>query len=173
MNIVQLSGSPRKDANTDRLAEAFVRGAESAGNKVTLFRAADMKIGGCTGCAHCFEHPGTCVQKDDMTAILEALKTADALVLASPVYFWSVTAQLKLAIDRTYALLRAKTPINRAALLLTCGSRTGATISMFETMCEFSGWKNSGVVVASGLRSPDAIDEHAALKEAEELGRSF
>ena len=173
MNIVLLSGSPRKDANTDRLAAAFVRGTESSGNAVTLFRTSDMEIGGCKGCAYCIENPGICIQKDDMTQILDALKNADALVLASPVYFWSVTAQLKLAIDRTYALLRAKAPIKRAALLLTCGSRTGATIAMFETMCEFSGWENSGVVVASGLRSPDAIDEHVALKEAEELGRSF
>ena len=114
MNIVILSGSPRKDANTDRLAAAFVRGAESSGNSVTLFRTADMSISGCTGCAYCIENPGTCVQEDDMTKILNALKKADALVLASPVYYWSVTAQLKLAIDRTYALLRAKTPIKQA-----------------------------------------------------------
>ena len=172
-NIVLLSGSPRKDANTDRLAAAFVKGAESAGNTVTTFRTADMKIGGCLGCGHCFEAPGECIQKDDMTQILDAMKAADALVLASPVYFWSVTAQLKLAIDRTFALLRAKAPIKRAALLLTCGSRTGATLSMFETMCGFSEWENAGIVIVSGLRTPDAIDGRAELKAAEELGRTI
>ena len=172
-NIVVLSGSPRKGANTDKLAAAFIRGAESAGNTVTLFRTPDMTIAGCLGCGHCFEAPGTCVQKDDMTQILDALKNADVLILASPVYFWGVTAQLKLAIDRTFALLRAKPPIKRAAILLTCGSRTGAAISMFETMCDFSGWENAGVIVATGLHAPDAIDGQAVLKEAEELGCSI
>ena len=172
-NIVILTGSPRKEANSDRLAAAFISWAESAGHTTSVFRTADMNIGGCVGCGYCFEHPGECFQKDDMKQILEALKTAEVLVLASPVYFWSVTAQLKLAIDRTYALLRAKAPIQRAVLLLTCGSRTGATIPMFETMCEFSQWENAGVIVATGLREPDAIDSHDSLKEAEALGRSI
>ena len=172
-NIVILTGSPRKDGNSDRLAQAFAKGAESEGHNVTTYRTADMKIAGCTGCGYCFEHPGECIQKDDMQQILESLKTAEILVLASPVYFWGVTAQLKLAIDRTYALLRAKAPIKRAALLLTCGSRTGATIPMFETMCEFSQWENAGVIVASGLREPNAIESHESLKEAEELGRTI
>jgi multimeric flavodoxin WrbA len=126
-NIVVLSGSPRKGANTDIMVSAFVDGAKSAGKNVIVFRPADMKIGGCLGCGHCFNEPGTCAQNDDMSQILDALKTVDALVLASPVYFWGVTAQLKLAIDRTFALLKAKTAIKRAAMLLTCGSRVGAT----------------------------------------------
>ena len=172
-NIVVLSGSPRKDGNTDKLAAAFVDGAESAGKSVKLFRAADMKISGCLGCGRCFEEPGVCVQKDDMTHILDALKTADALVLASPVYFWGVTAQLKLAIDRTFALLRAKTPIKRAALLLTCGSRVGATDLMFQTMCEFSGWENAGIIVESGLHDPDAIKGRDVLEKAKTLGREI
>jgi multimeric flavodoxin WrbA len=169
-NIVVLSGSPRKGGNTDTLAEAFVDGAKSAGKQVTVFRVADMKIGGCLGCGHCFEEPGVCVQKDDMVQILEAMKTADALVLASPVYFWGVTAQLKLAIDRTYALLRAKAPIKCAAMLLTCGSRVGATELMFQTMCEFSKWENAGIIVESGLHAPDAIKGRDVLEKAKELG---
>jgi len=123
-SIVLLSGSPRKGGNTDRLAAAFMEGAESAGKTITLFRVADMKIGGCLGCGHCFEEKGVCVQKDDMPEILDALRKADALVLASPVYYFGATAQIKLAIDRTYALLCEKTPIKRAALLMTCGDST-------------------------------------------------
>ena len=172
-NIVVLSGSPRKDANTDTLVAAFVEGAKSSGKNVTVFRAADMKIGGCLGCGHCFEKSGTCVQKDDMIQILDAMKSADALVLASPVYFWGVTAQLKLAIDRTYALLRTKTPIKRAAMLLTCGSRVGATELMFRTMCEYSQWENAGYLVESGLHAPDAIKGRDILEKAEVLGREI
>jgi multimeric flavodoxin WrbA len=172
-NIVVLSGSPRKGGNTDTLAAAFVDGAKSAGKQVTVFRVADMKIGGCLGCGHCFEEPGVCVQKDDMAQILEALKTADAFVLASPVYFWGVTAQLKLAIDRTYAQLRAKAPIKRAAMLLTCGSRVGATELMFQTMCEFSKWENAGIIVETGLHAPDAIKGRDVLEKAKALGQEI
>ena len=169
-NIVVLSGSPRKDANTDTLVAAFVEGAKSSGKNVTVFRTADMKISGCLGCGSCFKETGTCAQKDDMIQILDALKSADALVLASPVYFWGVTAQLKLAIDRTFALLRIETPIKRAAMLLTCGSRAGAAESMFRTMCEYSHWENAGYIVESGLRSPDAIKGRDVLKKANALG---
>ena len=172
-NIVVLSGSPRKGANTDTLAAAFVDGAKSADKNVIVFRPADMKIGGCLGCGHCFEEPGVCVQKDDMIQILDALKTADTLVLASPVYFWGVTAQLKLAIDRTFALLRTKTPIKRAAMLLTCGSRVGAADLMFQTMCEFSGWENAGLIVETGLNAPDGIKGRDVLEKAKVLGREI
>jgi len=172
-NIVVLSGSPRKDANTDTLVAAFVEGAKSSGKQVTVFRTADMKIGGCLGCGHCFDATGTCVQKDDMIQILDALKSADTIVLASPVYFWGVTAQLKLAIDRTFALLRTETPIKRAAMLLTCGSRVGATELMFTTMCEFSHWENAGYIVESGLQAPDAIKGREVLEKAKALGREI
>jgi len=73
-----------------------------AGKAVTLFRAAGMEIGGCLGCGHCHEEAGACVQNDDMEQILTALRRADAIVLTAPIYFFSVSAQLKSAIDRTF-----------------------------------------------------------------------
>ena len=172
-SIVVLSGSPRKGANSDTLVSAFVEGAESAGKSVVVFRTADMDIGGCLGCGHCIDEPGVCVQKDDMTQILDAIKASDTFVLASPVYFWGVTAQLKMAIDRTYALLRTKTTIKRAAMLLTCGSRAGVAPQMFETMCERSGWENAGIIVEAGLREPDAIKGRDVLEKARALGREI
>ena len=118
-NVVVLSGSPRKEGNTSILAAAFVEGARLAGKKVVEFRVADMKIGGCMGCKHCFTEKGVCIQKDDMNPILEALKTADALVLASPIYYFDMSGQLKISIDRMFALLSVGTPIKRAAFLIT------------------------------------------------------
>ena len=173
-NIVLLSGSPRKGGNTDRLAAAFMEGAESEGKNVALFRVADMKIGGCLGCEHCFKEKGVCVQKDDMLQILEALRKADALVLASPVYFYGVTAQIKLAIDRTYALLPEKTPIKKTALLMTCGDSTtdaadGAVV-MYNLIRAYSKWEDAGVIIATGLHSPDDIDGRAELDQARKLG---
>ena len=173
-NIVVLSGSPRKDGNTDKLAAAFIKGAEAAGKSVTLFRVADMKIGGCLGCGHCFEEKGVCVQKDDMPQILDAYRKADTLVLASPIYFFSVSAQLKLAIDRTYAVIFDKPPIKQAALLMTCGDggtkAAEGAVAMYNNMCFFSKWDDAGVIIAGGLHGKDEIAGRDELAQARKLG---
>lgn len=173
-NIVVLSGSPREGGNTDRLVAAFIAGAETAGKTVTLFRVADMSISGCLGCQHCFGSNGVCVQKDDMSMILSAMKKADTLVFASPVYYFSLTAQLKLAIDRTYALIKNKPPIKKAALLLTCGDSTAAaakgSVATYQGICAHSKWEDAGVITAPGLHAPDEIEGRDELEKARELG---
>ena len=173
-NIVVLSGSPRKGGNTDKLVDAFVEGAKSAGKTVHLFRVADMKIAGCIGCNHCFEEKGVCVQKDDMLPILDALRTAEAFVLASPVYYFSVTAQLKAAIDRTYALLSVEKPTKKSALLMTCGAGSpdvaeGAVV-MHKTMCRIGKREDAGIVIATGLHDPDEINGRPELEQARKIG---
>lgn len=182
-NIVVLSGSPRKGGNTDTLAAAFIEGAQTAGKNVTLFRVADMKIGGCLGCEGCEQKGVVCVQKDSMLEIFDALQNADALVLASPVYYFSVSAQLKLAIDRIYALRRicknngVKIPIKKAALLMPCADETidtaSGAIEMLKHMCAYYKWENGGAIIATGLHKPGDIDGRAELEEARELGRSI
>ena len=173
-NIVVLSGSPRKNGNTDRLVAAFTAGAESTGKKVTVFRVADMNIAGCLGCNRCFDGSGVCVQKDDAQIILDALREADAYVLASPIYFFSLTAQLRLAIDRTYALLRVSMPASKTALLLTCGANTEkaaeGAIATYNGMCAHSGRENVGIVLATGLHAPDEIEGRPELDAARTLG---
>ena len=103
MNIVVLSGSPRKGANTDTMVEAFAETAREGGNTVEVVRVASKKIAGCLGCQYCFAHEGVCVQKDDMVNVIESLKDADMVVFASPIYWFDITAQEKAAIDRLYA----------------------------------------------------------------------
>ncbi|MDR3121264.1 MAG: flavodoxin family protein [Clostridiales bacterium] len=174
-SIVILSGSPRKRATTDRLVQAFTEGAESAGAGVRCFRVADMKIGGCLGCGHCFEEQGVCVQKDDMRSILDALRGADAITFASPVYYFGFTAQLKLAIDRTYALLKEGMPIKRAALLMTCGASSAeaaaSSISMFRQISALQKWEEAGIVIVPGLHKPGEIEGRGELEKARELGK--
>ena len=97
MNIVVLSGSPRKGANTDTMVEAFAETAREAGHTVEVVRVASKKIAGCLGCQYCFAHEGTCVQKDDMADVIESLKGADMVVFASPIYWFDITAQEKAA----------------------------------------------------------------------------
>jgi len=176
-NIVLLSGSPRKSGNTDKLAAAFKKGAESAGKKVTLFQVAEMQIGGCLGCGYCFNEKGVCVQEDDMPRVLDALRKADTIVLASPVYFFSVSAQLKLAIDRIFALLSDKPPIKQAALLLTCGDEetivADGAVVMFNGICSYMKWEEAGVIIATGLHNINEIDGREELEKAAALGKEI
>ncbi len=101
-SVLVLSGSPRKGGNSDILCDRFVQGAEEAGNRVEKIRVAEMNVGFCRACYAC-KGTGTCIVKDDMEGILQKMIDADVIVLASPVYFYSVDAQLKAVIDRTVA----------------------------------------------------------------------
>ena len=173
-NIVILAGSPRKVSSTDSLVAAFTEGVKKAGHTVTTFRVADMKVGGCLGCAHCFQEVGVCIQKDDMQTILDALRKADTIVLASPVYYWGVTSQLKCVIDRTYALLKEGSSIKHAALLMTCGDDTSTaadpSIAMFRQICSYLKWQEAGIIVAPRINDPQDIEGRPELEQAKQLG---
>ena len=101
-NILILSGSPRKGGNSDTLCDEFAKGAADAGNSVDKVFVRDKKIGFCTACYTCRD-TGSCAIKDDMTEILEKMHWADVIVMASPVYFYSINAQMKTVIDRSLA----------------------------------------------------------------------
>lgn len=100
--VLILSGSPRKDGNSDLLCNEFMKGAENAGNSVEKIRVSEKNIGYCRACYAC-KGTGTCTIKDDMAEVLQKIIDADVIVLASPVYFYSIDAQLKALIDRTVA----------------------------------------------------------------------
>ena len=177
-NIVILSGSPRKGGNTDKLAAAFKDGSESAGKTVTLFRVADMNIAPCIACEHCFKNHGNCIQKDDMTQRIEALRNADAVVWASPVYYFTISAQLKLAVDRFYALVKEKTPIKRTALLMTCADDSIDTaegaIATFKRNAIHHDWEDAGVLIVTNLHDKNDIENRKAeLEQARNLGREI
>jgi multimeric flavodoxin WrbA len=179
-NIVILAGSPCKVSATDKLTAAFSAGAEEAGHTVATFRVADLKISGCLGCGHCLQETGVCVQKDDMGIILNALRKADTLVLASPLYFWNFTAQLKCAIDRTYALLKEGSTIKQAILLVTYGADPNIfenavepCIATFRQICVYPNWQEAGIVAAPNVHSPQDMEGRPELEQAKQLGRNF
>ncbi|MDR2765766.1 MAG: flavodoxin family protein, partial [Tannerella sp.] len=87
--ILALSASARKNGNSSTLCNEFLRGAKEAGHETEKIFICDKKINGCLGCLACQENGGECIRKDDMTEIYEKLLAADAVVYASPVYFYS------------------------------------------------------------------------------------
>ncbi len=99
-NVLVISASPRQGGNSDLLCDEFVRGATEAGHRVEKIRLAEKNVGFCTGCYAC-QKLKRCVKDDDANDLVEKMLCADVIVLATPVYFYSMDAQLKALIDRT------------------------------------------------------------------------
>ncbi len=129
----------------------------SAGNEVTEFYLQDMNINGFLGCEHCsFAKKGEppCIQKDDMVQINEAFRSADVVVFASPVYFWTITGTLKTVTDRLYAQLRSLGydgfPRKSVLLMTAGGSDYSQAVRWYETFERNLHWKNLGEVLGAG-----------------------
>lgn len=173
--VLILSGSPRKGGNSDLLCDAFAKGAAEAGNAVTKIRVSERNIAPCRGCYFCREHNGTCVYKDDMAEILQAMIDADVLVLASPVYFYSIDAQLKALIDRTVARwLEVKD--KEFYYIMTAADEEKA--AMDTTLACFRGYaqcvegaKEMGVIYGTGVYEKGKILDTPVMQQAYEMGK--
>ena len=108
MKIIGFNGSPRKSGNTSTILRAVLKGAEEAGAETTEVRIHDLNMKGCMGCLSCRARPGLCAQKDDLSPFLEAIKTADGIVMGAPIYMFRLAGQIKLLVDRMYFLYTPK-----------------------------------------------------------------
>lgn len=181
--ICILNGSPRFNGNTKQLIVRFISGAEAAGHEVTCFDLQEMKIHGCLGCCNggkSVESP--CVQKDDMTQIYPVYEKADIVVLASPMYYWGISGQLKCAFDRLFAVAERnpdyKNPIKDCILLMAAEGDTESNFApvraFYEGVTSRLGWKNIGIVYAGGnMDVGDILHKTKQLEEAETLGKSI
>ena len=102
LRVLGIYGSPRRGGNTDQLLDRALEGAQSAGAEVTRVYARDLKMCGCLECGGCDE-TGKCVVEDDMQSVYPLLQEADVIFLASPIFFYGLTAQAKALIDRSQA----------------------------------------------------------------------
>ena len=178
-NIVILNGSPRKTGNTSALVNAFTEGAKSAGHTVTEFFLAGMSIHGCKGCFGGHSSKDCpCVQKDDMDQIYPAVKSCDVVVLASPLYYWNMSGQIRTAIDRLFALEEGDGNLlrgnGRASALLMAAEGHGFedVVLYYDHLTEHLKWKNLGHVLAGGNGNVGDIKGKPELQKAYELGSS-
>ena len=176
MNILIISGSPRKGGNTELLAEAFAKGA-AAHHHVEIVSVRDYKVNPCLGCNTCFKTNGICAQKDDMTILYEKMSQADMLVIASPVYFYNISAQLKAVIDRFHNPIRDTFHIKRMALLLV-GAATlpelfDAILTEYNLCLKFFSIEDAGKVLVRGVKDKGDIMGTSFLEDAYQLGTSI
>ncbi len=170
-----LSGSPRKGGNSDILCDRFAQGAADSGNDVEKIRVAEKNIGYCRACYACRD-TGICAIKDDMAEILEKMIVADVIVLASPVYFYSIDAQLKALIDRTIARwTEVKNKDLYYIVTAADGEREAAdtTVSCFNGYADcIEGAKHKGTVYGMGAYEKGEIKSSEAIVTAYEMGKN-
>jgi len=174
-NVLILSSTPRKNGNSSILCDRFAEGAGAAGHHVERVDLREKTIHPCSGCGAC-ARTGECMQKDDMTALLDSMVTADTIVMATPVYFYTMCAQMKAAIDRT---VPRYTEIRNKEFYFIVTAADGNRKAMERTLEGFRGFtsclngaKEKGVVLGVGAWEISAIRGTKAMDEAFKMGRS-
>ena len=175
-NVLVISASPRKGGNSDTLCDEFIRGAQESGNQAEKIFLASKNIKYCIGCGVC-NTTHRCVQKDDMAEILDKMVEADVIVLATPVYFYTMDAQMKTLIDRTvprYTEIQNKDFYFIVAAADTERKMMERTIEGFRGFTQdcLTGAREKGIIYGTGAWQPGEIKGTPAMKQAYEMGRN-
>ncbi len=173
MKILVLTGSPRKNGNSNLLAERFMAGAVESGHSVTRFDAAHSEVHPCIACNSC-GMDGPCVFKDDFETVREHIIPADMVVFSTPMYYFGISAQLKAVIDRFYAINGRIHVPKRAALLMTYAntapSQAAPIAAHYEVLLDYLGWRDAGRVIAPGVWPEGSVRDTPYPEQAYRLG---
>ncbi len=150
MKVLILQGSPRANGNTAWMAEEYKKAAEAAGHEVKLVNVSRKKIAGCLACEYCHgKGEGACIQKDDMQELYPLMNEAEALVLAAPIYYFTLCAQIQAPIQRMYCVNKPS-KVSKMALLCSSyspGVYDGAKAE-FRDICNYWQVEDMGAVTA-------------------------
>lgn len=179
MKIVVITGSPRKNGNSFAMTEAFIHEAEQRGHSVRRFDAAFLKIGGCHACMTCYKTGKACSFDDDFNGIAPAILEADAVVFTMPVYWYSIPAQIKGAIDRLFSLVvGGKEIAGKKWGLIACCEEDDTTVLdgvriPMERTAALLQWEMVGEVLIPGVLNVGDIDHTDGCKQAAALADKF
>jgi multimeric flavodoxin WrbA len=173
--VLVLSASPRKGGNSDLLCDQFIKGTLETGSQAEKIFLKGKKINYCTGCGTCFNREKGCSQKDDMTEILQKMIEADVIVMATPVYFYTMNGQMKTLIDRTCSRY---TEINDKEFYFIVTAADTSQQNMERTLEEFRGFtfclegsKEKGIIYGTGAWNKGDIIGSQAMQKAYEMGK--
>lgn len=177
MNIVVLEGSPHKNGSSNMLAGQFIKGAEEAGHSVTVLDAAHMDMHPCLGCEHC-GMDDECAYKDDNVFIRDALLSSDMVVFVTPIYYFGMSAQLKMVIDRFYSYTTKLSGKHLKAVLITAAWDSNDdvmpyTAEHYKKLCRYMHFENVGMILGTGCGTPSMTQGTKHMKDAYELGKSL
>ena len=176
-NILVIVGSERKNGNTKILAEHFAKGA-GVHNKVEIVTVSDYNICPCKGCNYCYTSEGNkCCIEDDMNLIYDKLRSTDILIMASPVYFYGISSQLKSIVDRLHTPMRKTFKVRKLGLLLVAATDIpklfDPIIMQYDMVCAFFKLESVGIVTAGGVKDEGDIIGKDALSSAYEMGKKI
>lgn len=179
MNIVVITGSPRRKGNSFAMTDAFIKEVEAKGNSVTRFDAAFMKIDGCHACMTCFKTGKACSFDDDFNQIANAILKADAVVYTLPVYWYSIPSQIKGVIDRIFSLVVGGKDISgKKCALITCCEEPDMTVMdgvriPLERSAKLLKWEMVGEVLVPGVLNEGDISGTDGCEQAAALTGKF
>lgn len=177
--IVVITGSPRKNGNSFAMTDAFIKAAEAKGHSVTRFDAALKKVGGCHACETCFKTGKACSFDDDFNTIAPAILEADAVVFTTPVYWYSLPAQIKGVIDRLYAFVVGGRDIagKECAVIACCEENDLSVMDGVRVPLERSAalmkWNMVGEVLVPGVLNAGDIEKTDGCAQAAALADKF
>ncbi len=176
MKILVITGSPRKNGNSNSLADNFIKGAKESGHQVERFDAAFSNVHPCIGCNKCGMN-GSCVFHDDFDFVRKHIVDADVVVFATPMYYFGISSQLKMIIDRFYAI-NGQIHYPKKAVLLMAYANTDVAHAdpiknHYKILLDYLGWQDAGQVIASGVWPVGAVNQTQYPQQAYELGKNI
>lgn len=189
-NILVVVGGGRAKGNTAQLVHAFIKGAIEAGHQVETIWLAKTEVKGCLGCNAC-RYGKPCIQKDGFNDFVPKIKSADLIVFASPLYFWTFSSRLKAFIERFYCIAKEDSnpplgryetyPVKDCALLMTSADNLFWTfeqaVSYYQfTLINYIGFKDKGMILAGGCGDTNGkpqIDKTIYLEEGYRFGKTL
>ena len=164
-NVFILMSAGTRKGNTDRLTDAYIKGVVERGHTVTKVYLGSMRVEGCWGCGACQRQGHGCVVQDGMQDIYPLFEKCDVVVMASPLYFWTITARLKAFIERLYAIsVEDKYPVKGTVLLMTSGDDRADTfkqpLQYFQVISDVLGKQPLGYYCAGGCTGCEDIGRY-------------
>ncbi len=177
-NILVITGSPRRNGNSDKMAEAFIEAAKAKGHTVERIDAAYTDIGGCFACNNCYSNGKPCVHDDAFTPVAEKIEKADGVVFATPVYWYTMPAKFKMVFDKFYALVVGGRMKPKKVALITCCEEHDAAILdgvriPYERSIALMKLENVGEVLIPGVLNVGDIDNTDGCAQAAALAEKF
>jgi len=179
-NVLIVNGSPRKNGNCHYLIESLVKGIKENGGISDIINLQKLKISPCDACESCQKNKlKGCIKNDDMTDLYPKIKNSSSIVFASPTYWFNISAQTKLFIDRLYAIHESGLEGKKIGVILTYGDKdvfsSGGVNALrsFQDICNYVNAKLVGMVYASADKAGEIKSNSVKLEEAYNLGKEM
>ena len=172
MKVLGIVCSPRLHGNTEILMQEALKSAEEAGADIEMFTLAGKVVYPCDACDSCLK-TGKCKIEDDMEPLYDKMLEADGIIFGSPVYFWSVTAQAKIVIDRTRAFILKRSLRNKVGATLIVTNRAGGTsaFTVFSNFFNLQRMTFAGGAIGYGSDKGGVRQDERGMAEAKSVGR--